>query len=265
LYQANIIHHAFGEMASIAIFLFMLSFSFIIASRLSNAYNKEKILTFQLGESLKKEKAATEEMIISELAFLKAQIKPHFLYNSLSVITALSTKDPQKTKKLLYDLSDYLRGSFNFDNYNGISPIKDELATIKAYLSIEKERFQGKLTVVYEIDETIDRLVPMLTVQPLVENALRHGILKKSEGGTVWLRIQKGNACTVIQVQDNGVGMAQEKIEEILSGSGSGVGLKNIHRRLLLHYGRGLAITSKEGQGTTVTITIPEDVEKDQC
>ncbi len=260
LYQANVIHHAFGEMASVSIFLFMLSFSFIIASRLSNAYDKEKILTLQLGESLVKEKAANEEMIKSELAFLKAQIKPHFLYNSLSVITALSTKDPQRTKNLLYNLSDYLRGSFNFENYNGITPIEDEITTIKAYLSIEKERFQGKLNVIYDIDDTIELLIPLLTVQPLVENALRHGILKKSEGGTVWISMQRGSACTEIQVRDNGVGMSQDKIEEIFSGTGAvtGVGLKNIHRRLILHYGRGLEISSREGHGTTVTITIPE-------
>lgn len=267
LYQANVIHHVYGEMASIGIFFFVLSFSFIIARRLSNAYEREKNLTIQLGESLEKEKKATDEMIKSDLAFLKAQIKPHFLYNSLSVITALSTKDPQRTKKLLYDLSDYLRGSFNFENYNGITPIEGEIATIKAYLSIEKERFQGKLNVVYDIDETIEQSIPLLTIQPLVENALRHGILKKSEGGTVWISIQKGDACTVVNVRDNGVGMSQDKIEDIFSGTGTvtGVGLKNIHRRLLLHYGRGLEITSHEGQGTTVTITIPEYEENDKC
>jgi len=265
LYQENVIYNSFGELAAMGIFLFMFTFSFIIASRFSNAFDQARNLSLQLADSLEKEKESAKELIATELAFLKAQIKPHFIYNSLSVITALSTKDPQRTKKLLYDLSNYLRGSFNFENYNGVIPIEDELATIKAYLSIEKERFQGKLNVVYDIDETIERAIPLLTVQPLVENALRHGILKKSEGGTVWLSIQKESAGTVIQVRDDGVGMSNEKIEDIFSGTGAvtGVGLKNIHRRLHLHYGRGLEIASIKGHGTTVTIMIPEHEEKD--
>ncbi len=267
LFQANLIQHNWGEMASIGIFFFILGFSFIIASRLSDAYNQEKILTLQLGESLNKEKTATDEMIKSELAFLKAQIKPHFLYNSLSVIAALSTKNPMKTKELLYDLADYLRGSFNFENYNGITPIETEIATIKAYLAIEKERFQGKLNIIYDIDESIVQSIPLLTIQPLVENALRHGILKKSGGGTVSLSIQKKNSCIVIEVQDDGVGMSGEKIDTICNEPGEviGVGLKNIHRRLILHYGQGLEIISEEGKGTTVTFSIPREEKCDQC
>ena len=196
----------------------------------------------------------------NEMAFLQAQIKPHFLYNSLSVITALSTKNPQRTKELLYDLSDYLRGSFNFENYDGVTPIESELATVRAYLSIEKERFQGKLSVAYDIDDSIDISVPLLTIQPLVENAIRHGIMKRPGNGTVSLSVQKGENYTVIAVRDDGVGIPRGRLSEILgeATSKAGVGLKNIQRRLILYYGQGLEIQSEEGQGTAVMVRIPD-------
>ena len=198
-------------------------------------------------------------MVTTELSFLQAQIKPHFLYNSLSVIAALSTREPVRAKELLYDLSDYLRGSFNFENYNGITPLSGELNTIRAFLSIEKERFRDKLKVVYDIEEGIDISIPMLSIQPLIENALRHGILKKPGGGTVTLSVKNIENNVVIAVQDDGIGMPDAKLQEILEQktSGAGVGLKNIQRRLILHYGQGLDIQSKEGQGTTVTMQIP--------
>lgn len=259
LYQANVIHHALGELASIGMFFSTGMFSFIIASRLSAAYNQANELSIQLGASLEKEKMAADELVKTELSFLKAQIKPHFLYNSLSVITALSTKNPQRTKELLYDLSDYLRGSFNFENYNGLTSLENELTTVRAYLSIEKERFQGKLNVEYDIDESINPDVPLLTIQPLVENAVRHGIMKKVGGGTVRLSVEKGPDCTVIKVQDDGVGFTNERLTEILTGKASdcGIGLKNIQRRLILHYGYGLEIERIEGKGTVITIKIP--------
>ncbi len=259
LYHGSILHNSFGELMSVGVFQLLFVFSFILARRLSDAYEEAKTLTLQLGESLKKEKEAADELVKTELSFLKAQIKPHFLYNSLSVITALSTKNSQRTKALLYDLSDYLRGSFNFENYDGVTPLESELATVRAYLSIEKERFQGKLNVEYDIDESIDISLPLLTIQPLVENAIRHGIMKKSESGTVRLSVRKGEACTVIAVWDDGVGIPGGKLAEILSETAlkSGVGLKNIQRRLNLHYGQRLEIQSAEGKGTTVTMRIP--------
>lgn len=260
LYHAAILHNSFGELLPAGIFQLLFVFSFILAQRLFDAYEQEKKLTLELEHSLKEQKKATNELIKTELSFLKAQIKPHFLYNSLSVITAISTKDPQRTKALLYDLSDYLRGSFNFENYNGVTPIESELATVRAYLSIEKERFQGKLNVDYDIDESIGISLPLLTIQPLVENAIRHGIMKKSGDGMVRISVQKAQGCTVISVQDNGAGISERKLSEILgeTASKSGVGLKNIQRRLILHYGQGLEIQSTEGQGTTVIMRIPD-------
>lgn len=260
LYQANRIQHPLGELASMGIFLFMFTFSFIIASRLSDAYEQEKSLAEQLNESLQKEKIASRELVKTELSFLQAQIKPHFLFNSLSVIAALNTQNPQKAKELLYDLSDYLRGSFNFENYDGVTPLSSELSTVRAYLSIEQARFGEKLQVIYEIDPSIDILIPMLVIQPLVENAIRHGIRKKLEGGTLRLTIQQEQEGVVITVEDNGAGIRPERLNELLQEKGKrpGVGLINIHRRLNAYYGQGLMIDSILGKGTTVTFHIPE-------
>ncbi|WP_369827089.1 ATP-binding protein [Cohnella sp. CIP 111063] len=198
----------------------------------------------------------------AELSFLQAQIKPHFLYNSLSVIAALSTKEPQRAEELLYDLSDYLRGSFNFENYNGVVPLSNELDTVRAYISIEKERFRGKLQVKYEIDESVGIAVPILFIQPLVENAIRHGVSKKPEGGTVRLSIKRDGGHTVITVEDDGVGIPAQKLDGLLEEKGvkSGVGLSNIQRRMILNYGHGLNIQSAEGRGTIVTMVIPDQM-----
>lgn len=205
-------------------------------------------------------KETVNELVATELSFLQAQIRPHFIYNSLSVIAAVSTREPERAKELLYDLSDYLRGSFNFENYGGVTSLSSELATVKAYLSIEKERFKNKLAIECDIDETIDASVPLLTVQPLVENAVRHGVMKKIGAGTVHLSVFRENSDVVIRVTDDGVGIPPEKTVKLLEGQspGRGVGLPNIQRRLKLLYGRDLEIQSVVGRGTTVVIRIPQ-------
>ena len=205
-------------------------------------------------------KESVSAMVTTELSFLQAQIKPHFIYNSLSVIAALTLDEPDKAKELLYHLTAYLRGSFNFENYNGLTPLTDELETVKAYIAIEKARFQDKLKVEYDIDDSIFNLIPMLTIQPIVENAVRHGLLKKPGGGTMALRIYREDGYIAIKVEDNGIGMDRRKAESLMQeqGTAKGVGLKNINRRLHLFYGAGLDIRSEEGAGTVITIRIPE-------
>ncbi|MDD3394261.1 MAG: 7TM diverse intracellular signaling domain-containing protein [Anaerotignum sp.] len=263
LYQADVIHHSLGEMSSIGIFLFMFAFSFVIASLILDALEQSKRLSLQLADSLEKEKIAANELVKTELAFLKAQIKPHFIYNSISVIAALTMDDPKKAKGLLYDLSDYLRGSFRFENYEGMTPLSDELETTKAYISIEKARFYDKLTVEYDIDESISVFIPLLTIQPIVENAVRHGIFNKPEGGKVSLRIYRDENFVTIEVTDDGIGMPAEVVQEIFKegASGKGVGLKNINRRLKLFYGEGLKVRCEEGKGTMVSFRIPQEGE----
>ncbi|MCD9024632.1 ATP-binding protein [Cohnella silvisoli] len=199
-------------------------------------------------------------LVTAELSFLQAQIKPHFLYNALSVISSLSTREPGRSKELLLYLSDYLRGCFSFDNQDGLISLAEELRTVEAYLTIEKERFKERLTVIYDIDPDIDIAVPMLMIQPLVENAVRHGLMGRVEGGTVRLSVRQEQDCVRLIVEDDGAGIEENRLEELLrGGTDRGVGLTNINKRVQAIYGTGLQIESRPGAGTKVSITIPTD------
>lgn len=211
-------------------------------------------------------KESVSNIVETELSFLQAQIKPHFIYNSLSVIAALTSETPEKAKELLYDLTDYLRGSFRFNNYNGMVPLSEELATVKAYISIERARFEEKLEVEYDIDDTLSVSLPMLTLQPIVENAVRHGLFMKPEGGYVRVNVYRENEDLVISVEDNGGGISTDTLEKIFSDHASlkGVGLKNINRRLKIFYGKGLHIKSEVGKGTEVSFRIPIENEEQE-
>jgi two-component system sensor histidine kinase ChiS len=204
-------------------------------------------------------KRSAEEAVRSEMAFLQAQIKPHFLYNALNTIISLSLDEPQTAHDLLLHLSRYLRGSFDFRNKHRLVPLRKELELTKAYLQIEQARFTNRLRIRYEVDEAVDCMLPPLTLQPLVENAVRHGIMKQEQGGTITVSVLADGHDFVIAVEDDGVGMT-ESAQSILSreseGEG-GVGLKNIHQRMLRLYGRGLDIESEPGRGTKVTLRIP--------
>ncbi len=206
-------------------------------------------------------KRSISARVSAELSFLQAQIKPHFLFNALNVIAALITKNPPRARQLLCDLSDYLRGSFRVEGFHDIVPLESELLTVQAYVAIEMERFREKLSVEMDIDEDVraNLAVPMLVIQPLVENAIRHGIMNKATPGTVRLIIRQTAGCAEIVIQDDGVGMPAERLSHLLEQNTdrTGIGLVNIHRRMLLQFGQGLQIQSAPGEGTAVTLEIP--------
>jgi signal transduction histidine kinase len=207
-------------------------------------------------------KRSAEEAVRSEMAFLQAQIKPHFLYNALNTIISLSLEEPQTAHDLLLHLSRYLRGSFDFKNKERLVPLRKELELTEAYLQIERARFGSRLRIRYEVDENADCLLPPMTLQPLVENAVRHGVTKNVEGGTVTVTVQRHAEDAVIMVKDDGPGMhasAQKILSDEREGEGGCVGLRNIHQRLLRLYGRGLDIGSncEDGTGTKVALRVP--------
>ncbi len=211
------------------------------------------------ARSLLDMKRSAEVAVQSELAFLQAQIKPHFLYNALNTIVSLALDEPQTAHDLLLHLSRYLRGSFDFKNRERLVPFRKELELTEAYLQIERARFGDRLRVRYEMDElTLFRLPPTM-LQPLVENAVRHGVTRNEEGGTVTVsvRVQEGEA--LIAVRDDGPGMSLTPDAILLTEreEAGGVGLRNINQRLLRLYGRGLDIESEIGFGTVVTFRIP--------
>lgn len=124
-------------------------------------------------------------------------------------------------------------------------------------MAIEQARFGERLYVEYEIDPSVQCSIPPLSVQPLVDNAVRHGILKRMEGGVVRLSVQSCQGAVKIVVEDNGVGMPKERLERLFEENSSGVGLRNIEFRMRRHYGYGLNIESEVDLGTRVTITVP--------
>lgn len=195
----------------------------------------------------------------TEIAFLQAQIKPHFLYNALNAIISVCPDDPEKATDLLLDLSQYLRSSFDFQNRGQTVPIEKELELVRSYLALEKARFDDRLNIEFDVPHGIRELVPPLSIQPIVENAVNHGLMQKEAGGTVKLSIKLLPRQLVVAVSDDGIGMTQERIGVVLSEERTegGIGLRNIQRRLLKIYGTGLLVESVPGVGTRISYAIP--------
>jgi len=194
-----------------------------------------------------------------ELSFLQAQIKPHFLNNTLSVIASMITRDPEAAKKLIGDLGEYLVNCYNFDDTTVLVPLAKEIEFVNTYVSIEKARFRERLNFQLVCHRIPQIKIPRLILQPLVENSIRHGILKKAKGGNVWLIINCADQNVYFEIKDDGVGMAVERIKALAANETqeTGIGLSNIHKRLLKYYGEGLHINSVRGQGTSVTFSLP--------
>ncbi|MEK3725706.1 hybrid sensor histidine kinase/response regulator [Paenibacillus sp. FSL H8-0034] len=201
-------------------------------------------------------KKSVRDQLRIEAAYLQAQIQPHFLFNTLNSIAALSDIDTNRMHALLETFGNYLRASFNSHNLDRLVPLTHELDLVRSYLYIEKERFEERLHIVWEVDKNLSLLIPPLSIQPLIENAVRHGALMRSQGGTVRLQIIEHAMHVEISIIDNGVGMDEKTRLQILDSSSNlraGIGVRNTDRRLKQIYGKGLHIQSEPGQGTTVT------------
>jgi len=213
-------------------------------------------------QTLLKLKEAVEKAIHMETLFLQSQIKPHFVYNALSGIISLCYSDGARAGKLLGEFSNYLRHSFDLDPRHIKVSLNRELSLTKSYVELEKARFGARLNVEWEVDVPTETLVPALILQPLVENAIRHGVMKRLSGGTVFIRAKLEPQGVRIAVQDDGVGMTEEQIDQVfhpdrLDGS---IGMINVHKRLMNEYGQGLRIESFQDKGTTVVFLIPSRI-----
>lgn len=214
-------------------------------------------------------KKTVRDVLAAEMAFLQSQIKPHFLFNTLNSILSLCYTDSAKAAQLISHLGRYLKKCFDIPGMQMFVRLRDELQLVQAYVEIEKARFEDRLAVEYEIDpQALAGTILPLTIQPLVENAIRHGIMRKEEGGVVKLNVKKLDDSIRVEVWDNGVGIAADKLMDFTSGDSeekvkeaSGVGLINIHRRLVRFYGTGLQVSSAEGEGTRVSFRIVENGE----
>jgi len=201
---------------------------------------------------------SVEESLRSEIAFLQAQINPHFLYNTINTISAFSLDDPNMTRDLLANLSRYFRGIFDFKNRDKLVTLSKELELVEAYLFIEKARFGKRLQVVYDIDDNIDCMLPPLIIQPLVENSVQHGLAGRKNGVTVKIAVYSETSFIVISIEDDGLEISESTYGKLLSDEESkSVALKNINQRLIRIYGRGLEIEGRARGGNKIAIRIP--------
>ena len=197
----------------------------------------------------------------SELKALQSQINPHFLFNVLNTMTSLIRTNPEKAREVTIDLSNYLR--YNLDNNLKSVELIKELNQIDTYIKIEKARFGEKLNIIYDVDESLYNFqIPSLIIQPLVENSIKHGILKKRDKGFVKIIVKKIDKDIEVAIEDDGVGIEQAVIDNLDKKIEENIGLKNVHQRLKLLYGEGLNITKLE-QGTRIKFKILGGVKYD--
>lgn len=196
-------------------------------------------------------------LVEARLTALTNQINPHFLFNTLNSIASLIRLDPELARGLIYKLSNILRRLLK--KPDALSPLRDEVSFIQDYMAIELVRFTGKLRFETDIAaETMDRLVPSMLLQPLVENSIRHGLANKVEGGRVLVRAQIVNDRLRIQVEDDGMGMSEDKLEKLFEGPG--IGVANVNERLRVLFGENyrLSVESKLGEGTRTEVELPD-------
>lgn len=216
------------------------------------------------------EKVRQEEISLrkTELKALQAQINPHFLYNTLDAIAWMCEEERHKDA---VEMVNALARLFRISISRGheLISIEKEIEHAKSYLKIQNFRYKNQFTYDFEVDDTcLSYLCNKITLQPIIENAIYHGIDRMVDEGRIEIRIFPDHEKIVFEVEDNGVGMTEEQCQEILqkdSGDKAGIGIKNVNDRIKIYFGEeyGITIRSELDEGTCVTITIPKITEKD--
>jgi two-component system, LytTR family, sensor kinase len=198
-------------------------------------------------------------LLHARMEALQNQINPHFLFNTLNSISSLVRFDPEMAREVISKLATILRRLLN--SADAFVPLREEVEFIDNYLDIEVVRFgPDKLRVVKELDPaSLDVMVPSMLLQPLVENSIKHGLASMVEGGSIHLRSRLAESGLIIEVEDDGVGMAASRVLESTSTRGTGIGMANVSERLEVLYGDAarMTIDSQEGKGTLVRIRLP--------
>ena len=209
--------------------------------------------SFRAERQLETQRARLTE---ARLAALTNQINPHFLFNTLNSVLTLIRTDPDRARSMVYRLAKIMRRLLR--KTENLAPLREEISFIDDYLAIEMVRFGDKLRFVKEIEaETLDRLVPSMLLQPIVENSIKHGLANKVEGGTIRLRTWMEGAQLNISMEDDGVGIPEAKLARIFE---LGIGVSNVNERLRVLFGDAyqLTVESQPGKGTQTLIEMPE-------
>ena len=216
------------------------------------------IETIQHNKEMAQIQKMQYEMLQMRISIMASQIQPHFLYNSLTSIAQLCEKQPQQAKKATIEFADYMRHNMNSLKNSKPVPFDVELNHLKTYLSLEKIRFGDELEIVFDI-ETTDFSIPSLAVQPLVENAVKHGVGMKEDGGTIIISTREYDDRYEIVVSDDGVGFDTTKKPD---DGRTHVGMENVKNRLKTMCNAEVIITSEINKGTVSKIIIPKEDEK---
>ncbi len=200
-------------------------------------------------------------LVEAEVRALRAQISPHFVYNSLTAIASFVRTDPERARELLVEFADFTR--YSFRRHGDFTTLAEELRSIRRYLVLERARFGERLVVTLRIaPEVLTVQLPFLSVQPLVENAVRHGLERKTGLGHVTITAEDDRTDAVITIEDDGVGEDPERMRLILAGEAGddSVGLGNVDQRLRTVFGDeyGLVVETAVGAGTKVTVRVPK-------
>lgn len=210
--------------------------------------------TRQLAQKEKRAVELRELALRSELTALKSQLNPHFLYNVFNTINASLPPQEEYTRELIALLADLFRYQLQASKQDRVM-LREEISFIRAYLELEEARFQERLVIHWEVDpDLLDAAVPPMLLQPLVENAIRHGISPRVEGGKVTIRIQPSHGAISVCIIDDGIGFQQELID-----TSEGVGLHNTRKILDRLYGQELKIEPLLPHGTRVCFQIPRE------
>ena len=235
-----------------SMFAFLLYIVFVGIGIMLHYSEQELVLAEQERQLAEKERKLTEQRITS----MMSQIRSHFIFNVLTTISSYCKVDAKKADRALIRFSRYLRKNINIIETQGLVDFNAELEQVEDYVALEQMRFEDKITFVKDIG-TISFQIPPLTIQPIVENAIKHGLVKQGRSGTVCLSTMREEEYIVIKVTDDGVGFVVQQ-----QGVGDSVGLKNVRYRLEKMVNGSIAIESSLGEGTTVTIRIPMQEEK---
>jgi len=197
----------------------------------------------------------------AEVRALRAQISPHFVYNSLTAIASFVRTDPERARELLVEFADFTR--YSFRRHGDFTTLSEELQSIRRYLVLEQARFGERLEVTLRVaPEVLPVRVPFLSVQPLVENAVRHGLERKPGVGHVTITAEDDRTDAVITIEDDGVGVDPDRMRQILAGDpgADSVGLGNVDVRLRTVFGDeyGLVVETAVGAGTKVVVRVPK-------
>lgn len=193
----------------------------------------------------------------AELRALRAQISPHFIYNALAAVAGEIHARPEEARELLIDFAEFTR--YLFRDGRSYVLLGEELEHVERYLRLEQARFRGLRVTINAPPETLAAVVPSMSVQPLVENAVRHGVERRGGSGHVRIRACARGGDVQLSVTDDGAGISSERVPVVLAGAGGGIGLSNVDARLRATFGDryALRIDSRVGRGTTVVITVP--------